>query len=155
MFSTHVAMLQVDYFQRCKLKAGGETEASYLGTSLTIQVVMVSLAFTLGKYEDEVLCDGEPMEVPHILLGRRWQYDRKVTYDRVTNKFMLPSSLYHLNRYRKVTHDGAINRFTFVHRGQKVTLKSLSPKEVNEDELKMKLRREKGKKRTKEEGERK
>ncbi|RDX87651.1 hypothetical protein CR513_30852, partial [Mucuna pruriens] len=69
----------------------------------------VSLAFTLGNYKDEVLHDVEPIEATHILLGRPLQYDRKVT------------------------HDGVTNRFTFVHRGMKVTLKPLSPKDVTED----------------------
>ncbi|RDX75901.1 hypothetical protein CR513_44189, partial [Mucuna pruriens] len=56
----------------------------------------VSLAFTLGKYEDEVLCD------------------------------------------RKMIYDGVTNRFMFVHKGQKFTLKPLSLKEVNKDQVKMK-----------------
>ncbi|RDY12137.1 Retrovirus-related Pol polyprotein from transposon opus, partial [Mucuna pruriens] len=42
----------------------------------------VSLAITLGKYKDEILCDLVPMEITHILLGRLWQYDRKVIHDR-------------------------------------------------------------------------
>ncbi|RDY12147.1 hypothetical protein CR513_03097, partial [Mucuna pruriens] len=67
------------------------------------------LVFTLGKYKDEVLCDKVPIEATHILLVSPWQYDRKLTHDMVTNKFM------------------------FVHRGQKVTLKPLSPKEVDKD----------------------
>ncbi|RDX75531.1 hypothetical protein CR513_44574, partial [Mucuna pruriens] len=70
----------------------------------------VSLVFTLGKYEDGVLYYVVSMEATHILLRRPWQYDRMVTHDRVTNGF------------------------SFVHRGQKVTLKPLSPKEVNEDQ---------------------
>ncbi|RDX99683.1 hypothetical protein CR513_17239, partial [Mucuna pruriens] len=32
-----------------------------------------------------------------------------------------------------VTHDGVTNRFSFIHKGQKVTLKPLSPREVSED----------------------
>ncbi|RDY12266.1 hypothetical protein CR513_02966, partial [Mucuna pruriens] len=82
----------------------------------------VSLAFTLGKYEDKVLYDVLSMEATHILFGRPWQYDRKMT------------------------HDGVTNRFTFINRGQKVTLKPLLPKEVNEDQMKMMLRREEEKK---------
>ncbi|RDX72946.1 hypothetical protein CR513_47508, partial [Mucuna pruriens] len=74
----------------------------------------VFLSFTLGKYEDKMLCDVVPMEVTHILLGRTLQYDCKVTHDS--------------------------NRFSFV------TIKPLSPKDVNEDQVKMKLRREKEKK---------
>ncbi|RDX61689.1 hypothetical protein CR513_60064, partial [Mucuna pruriens] len=31
---------------------------------------LVALAFTLGKYSDEVLYDVAPMEATHILLGR-------------------------------------------------------------------------------------
>eukprot|EP00253_Pinus_taeda_P009784 PITA_09784 len=32
-----------------------------------------------------VVCDIMPMDVCHILLGRLWQYDRKVTHDGKTN----------------------------------------------------------------------
>ncbi|RDX78146.1 hypothetical protein CR513_41623, partial [Mucuna pruriens] len=47
----------------------------------------VEVAFTLGKYEDKVLYDVVPMEAIHLLLGRPWQYNRKVVYDGVRNKF--------------------------------------------------------------------
>ncbi|RDX83660.1 hypothetical protein CR513_35396, partial [Mucuna pruriens] len=57
------------------------------------------------KYNDEILYDVVPIETTHILLGRLWQFDRKVT------------------------HDGVTNRFSFVHMRQKVTLKPLSPRE--------------------------
>ncbi|RDX95789.1 hypothetical protein CR513_21641, partial [Mucuna pruriens] len=46
----------------------------------------VKVSFTIGKYEDKVLCDVVPMEATHLLLGRPWQYDRKVIHDGVTNK---------------------------------------------------------------------
>ncbi|RDY05369.1 hypothetical protein CR513_10808, partial [Mucuna pruriens] len=81
----------------------------------------VSLAFVLGKYKDEVLCDVLPMEATHIVLGRPWEYDRKVT------------------------HNGVTNIFTFFHRGEKVILKPLSLKNMNKDQIKMKMRREKEK----------
>jgi len=71
-------------------------------------------AFSIGKYKDEVLCDVVHMEAIHILLGRPWQYDRKTL------------------------HDGLTNKISFNFHGHKVTLKSLSPKEVHEDQLKMK-----------------
>eukprot|EP00253_Pinus_taeda_P029863 PITA_29863 len=41
--------------------------------------------FHIGKYHDTVVCDIMPMDVCHILLGRPWQYDRKVTHDGKTN----------------------------------------------------------------------
>ncbi|RDY01271.1 hypothetical protein CR513_15424, partial [Mucuna pruriens] len=66
-----------------------------------------------------VLYDIAPMEATHVLLGSPWQYDCKVTYDEVTNKFM------------------------FIYGGHKVILKPQSSKEVNQYQSKMKLIREK------------
>eukprot|EP00253_Pinus_taeda_P004479 PITA_04479 len=43
------------------------------------------LEFRIGKYHDTVVCDVMPMDVCHILLGRPWQYDRRVTHDGKTN----------------------------------------------------------------------
>jgi hypothetical protein len=37
----------------------------------------VLVALSIGKYEDEVLCDVVPMHACHLLLGRPWQYDRR------------------------------------------------------------------------------
>jgi len=79
----------------------------------------VFIAFSIGKYKDEVLCDVIPMEATHILLGSPWQYDRKTL------------------------HDGLTNKISFTFHWHKVTLKFLSPKEVHEDQLKMKEKREK------------
>eukprot|EP00253_Pinus_taeda_P027019 PITA_27019 len=41
--------------------------------------------FRIGKYHYTVFCDIMPMDVCHILLGRPWQYDRKVAHDGKTN----------------------------------------------------------------------
>jgi len=49
-------------------------------------------------------------EVTHVLLGRPWQFDRKVF------------------------HDGFTNKLSFEFHGHKVILKSLSPREVHEDQ---------------------
>ncbi|RDY00885.1 hypothetical protein CR513_15872, partial [Mucuna pruriens] len=77
-----------------------------------------SLEITLGSYKDDILCYAVPMEAAHILLGRPWKYDRKVT------------------------HHGVPNRFTFVHLGEKVVLTPLTPIEVSEDLVKMRKTRE-------------
>ncbi|RDY12818.1 hypothetical protein CR513_02336, partial [Mucuna pruriens] len=58
----------------------------------------VSIAITLGKFKDEILCGVVSMECD-----------------------------------RKVTHDGVANKFSFVHEGNKITLKPLTIKEVLED----------------------
>lgn len=51
----------------------------WLNDSGEIKVVsQVRVALTIGKYKDEVLCDVVPMQACHLLLGRPWQFDRKV-----------------------------------------------------------------------------
>ena len=37
--------------------------------------------FQIGRYQDKVTCDIIPMDVCHVLLGRRWKFDRKVVHD--------------------------------------------------------------------------
>ncbi|OMO50325.1 reverse transcriptase [Corchorus capsularis] len=74
--------------------------------------VLVSLS--LGKYNDEVLCDVLPMQACHVLLGRPWQYDNKVP------------------------HDGETNKYSFVYGKHPITLIPLSPQEALKDQLKLK-----------------
>jgi len=44
-----------------------------------IIIQQVKVPFSIGTYKDEATCDIVPMEVGHLLLGRPWQYDRKIT----------------------------------------------------------------------------
>ena len=37
--------------------------------------------FQIGPYKDKILCDVMPMDVCHILLGRPWKFDKRVTHD--------------------------------------------------------------------------
>lgn len=74
----------------------------------------VLVTFSIGKYLDEVLCDVVPMHAGHILLGRPWQYDRRVT------------------------HDGFKNMYSFVKGGKTIKLAPLTPNQVYEDQLKLK-----------------
>jgi hypothetical protein len=45
------------------------------------------VALSIGKYEDEVLCDVVPMHACHLLLGRPWQYDKRAKHDGFTNRY--------------------------------------------------------------------
>ncbi|MBK5591055.1 retroviral-like aspartic protease, partial [Salmonella enterica subsp. enterica serovar Typhi] len=47
----------------------------------------VSVPYAIGKFESTVLCDVLPMEACHILLGRPWLFDLKVTHDGVANTY--------------------------------------------------------------------
>lgn len=70
--------------------------------------------FSIGQYKDEILCDDVPMHAGHILLGRPWQYDRKVK------------------------HDGFRNRYSFDMNGKTITLVPLKPQQVHDDQVKLK-----------------
>ncbi|CAL8992672.1 unnamed protein product, partial [Prunus brigantina] len=44
--------------------------------------------FSIGQnYKDEIWCDVVPMDACHLLLGRPWQYDRKVVHDGFRNTY--------------------------------------------------------------------
>ncbi|XP_057808596.1 uncharacterized protein LOC131023071 [Salvia miltiorrhiza] len=73
----------------------------------------VLISFSIGNYKDEVLCDVVPMHASHILLGRPWQFDRRVTYD------------------------GFRNHYTFKHNNKSIMLVSLTPQQVQEDQQKL------------------
>ena len=75
--------------------------------------------FFIGKYVDEVLCDVVLMQASHILLGRPWQYDRKTV------------------------HDGVKNRYIIEKDGKTITLVLLTPKQVYDDQIKLKREHEK------------
>jgi hypothetical protein len=74
----------------------------------------VLVTFSIGKYLDNVLYDVMPMHAGYILLGRPWQYDRRVT------------------------HDGFKNMYSFVKGGKTIKLAPLTPSQVYEDQLKLK-----------------
>jgi len=73
----------------------------------------VLVAFRIGKYEDEVLCDVVPMQAGHLLLGRPWQLDRQVK------------------------HDGFTNKYSFVLNQRSITLVPLTPQQVYEDQVRL------------------
>jgi len=80
----------------------------------------VLVSFSIGKYSDEVLCDVVvPMHARHLLLGRPYEF------------------------YRRATKDGYTNRYSFVRNNKTITLAPLTPKQVYEEQLKMKREREK------------
>ena len=73
----------------------------------------VEVPFSIGKYEDVVLCDVAPMETSHILLGRPWQYDKRTI------------------------HDCFLNKFTFLHQDRKVVLSPMTPEQVAADKQRL------------------
>jgi flagellar biosynthesis GTPase FlhF len=73
----------------------------------------VEVCFSIGKYEDVVLCDVVAMEASHLLLGRPWQFDKKTS------------------------HNGRSNKYSFFHHDKKIVLAPLSPSEVRGDQKKM------------------
>lgn len=46
------------------------------------------ISFSIGKtYKDEVLSDVLDMDACHVLLGRPWQWDRRVTHEERSNTY--------------------------------------------------------------------
>ena len=76
------------------------------------------VSFSIGMYKDEVLCDVVPMHAGHILLGRPWQFDRKAIHDRFKNMH------------------------SFVKDNKTITLVPLTPRQVYEDQVKLKRENE-------------
>ena len=74
----------------------------------------VLVSFSIGKYHDEVLCDVVPMYASHLLLGKPWQFDRRAN------------------------HDDFKNHFNFMKDKKLVTLVPLTPKQVYEDQVRLK-----------------
>ncbi|XP_071901038.1 uncharacterized protein [Coffea arabica] len=71
----------------------------------------VLINFAIGRYKDDVLCDVVPMQATHIILGRPWQFDKRVIFD------------------------GFLNKYSFVHNTKKITLAPLTPQQVHEDQI--------------------
>ena len=67
------------------------------------------MSLSIRRYKDKVLCDVVPMQEGHILLGRLWQYDRRVM------------------------HNGFKNCYSFMVEGKPVTLATLPAKEIYND----------------------
>ena len=62
--------------------------------------------FSIGSYADSVDCDVVPIQACSLLLGRPWEHDNDATH-----------------------HDRS-NKYTFVHKGKKITLVPLSPAQI-------------------------
>ena len=45
------------------------------------------IAYSIGNFKDEVLCDVLPMDAYHMLLGRTWKFDKSVIYHGKTNTY--------------------------------------------------------------------
>ena len=81
--------LMVEKLQLPTLKHPNPYTLQWLNECGAVKVTkQVRVAFSVGRYQDEVLCDVAPMQTGHILLGRPWQHDRKVTHDGYRNVYM-------------------------------------------------------------------
>ncbi|RDY00799.1 hypothetical protein CR513_15973, partial [Mucuna pruriens] len=61
----------------------------------------VRVAFSIGSYKDENLCDVVLMEAAHILPGRPWKFDQNVTHNGVTNIFTFVHMEYESQRHER------------------------------------------------------
>nr|XP_027127795.1 uncharacterized protein LOC113743938 [Coffea arabica] len=73
----------------------------------------------IARTMDQVLCDVIPMQASHVLLGRPWEYDRQAD------------------------HIGLTNKYKFIMDNLKITLSTLTPTQVYEEQLHLRKEREK------------
>ncbi|XP_059313982.1 uncharacterized protein LOC132064853 [Lycium ferocissimum] len=88
------------------------------------------IKFSIGKYQDKILCDVVPMQACHLLLGRPWQFDVDAQ------------------------HSGRANKYSFVVKRKKYILIPLNPYQVSDDYRVMRELRETYQKEDKEKNER-
>uniref|UniRef100_A0A0D9W2E7 Retrotransposon gag domain-containing protein n=1 Tax=Leersia perrieri TaxID=77586 RepID=A0A0D9W2E7_9ORYZ len=82
----------------------------WLNDSEKVKVTQTSrVSFSIGSYDDSVDYDVVPMQACSFLLGRPWEYENNAT------------------------HHGRSNKYTFVHKGKKITLLPLTPAEIVKD----------------------
>jgi hypothetical protein len=77
---------------------------------------IVTVPFSVMKYNDHVECDVVPMQACQLRLGRPWLYDCDVQIF------------------------GRTNKLSFVYKGERIALLPLTPKEIMKDDLKKKQR---------------
>ncbi|XP_060170562.1 uncharacterized protein LOC132601495 [Lycium barbarum] len=87
------------------------------------------IKFSIGKYQDEIVCDVVTMQACHLLLGIPWQFDVDAQHSERTNKY------------------------SFVVKGKKYILNPLTPYQVSEDYIVVRELREKYQREEKEKGE--
>ncbi|KAA3473623.1 mutant gag-pol polyprotein [Gossypium australe] len=114
---TNVAStLMVENLRLSTTKHPNPYKLQWLNDGVELKVTkQVLVSFSIGKCSDDVLCNVVPMHAGHLLLGRPWQFDQRVM------------------------HDGYTSRYTFKYLGRNVTLAPLTPKQVYEDQQKIKL----------------
>ncbi|XP_052483014.1 uncharacterized protein LOC128036160 [Gossypium raimondii] len=113
---TNVAStLMIEKLSMPTLKHPSPYKLQWLNEGVELKVTkQAMIPFSIGKYQDEILCDVVPMHAGHLLLGRPWQFDRRVK------------------------HDGFSNQYSFKHKGKNVTLAPLSPQQVMDDQQRIK-----------------
>jgi len=67
---------------------------------------VVTVPFSIRRYNDHVDCDVVPMQVCQLLLGRPWLYDRDVQIF------------------------GRTDKLSFVYKGERISLLPLTPEEI-------------------------
>jgi hypothetical protein len=86
-------LVSIDMVEKMKLEMNAHLNLYKVLRLQKGHQVMVSrqckVEFKIGGYRDEVLCDGIPMDVCHVLLGRPWKYDRNVIHDGRKNTYTL------------------------------------------------------------------
>jgi hypothetical protein len=86
-------LVSIEMVEKLKLETNAHPKpckVSWLQKGHQVMVTKQCLVeFKIGGYRDEILCDVIPMDVCHILLEIRWQFDRNAIHDGRKNTYTL------------------------------------------------------------------
>jgi hypothetical protein len=65
-------------------------------------IKQVLISFKIEKFKDEIIYNVIYIHTTHLLLGRPWQFDRKVKRDRFINRYVTDKDLLKLEKVEEV-----------------------------------------------------
>lgn len=99
----------VDKLGLLKTKHPWPYKLRWLNDEVEIKISdQVTISFSIGRYNEQFVCDVVPMKAGHLLLGRPWQYNKETVYN------------------------GRTNYYSFMHDNRKYNLAPLTPLQVHE-----------------------
>lgn len=87
----------------------------------------VVINFSIGQYDDSILCDVMDMSCGHLILGRPWQYSRRIIHDGYQNTYVVHKGgrKYKLSPLMGKARDNTVmcfgNEFLVKEKGKKST----------------------------------
>ncbi|RDX65467.1 hypothetical protein CR513_55874, partial [Mucuna pruriens] len=117
----------------CSIIIDGRRSVNVASSRLVGKLGIPNLTSYNSLYVDDVMCDVVSMEATHILLGKSWQFDRKVIYDSVILKLLSPREFCENQINMRIKRKEEIKEKEKVKKAREKTKKSKSDREKKEE----------------------